>query len=148
MKSKLSTAKKSKTAAFSRIFPPRKIDNFLGKSKLIFWTKNEDFEQCVPERFANYIMIFVCSTRNTRNQNRTVVYLDLPQSQQFSFPGIRRICLALGLTPRCFLLSSSLSESSHCNLEAWSEEAEEVSLVMVSCRAEEMPCWRLVIQRR
>ena len=28
-------------------FSPKKIDNFLGKSKLNFWTKNEDFEQCV-----------------------------------------------------------------------------------------------------
>ena len=45
MKSKLSTAKKSKTTTFSRIFHP-KIDNFLGKLKLNFWTKNEDFEQC------------------------------------------------------------------------------------------------------
>ena len=42
VKLKLYTAKKSKTTTFS----PRKIDNFLGKSKLNFWTKNEDFEQC------------------------------------------------------------------------------------------------------
>ena len=27
-------------------FFTKKIDNFLGKSKLNFWTKNEDFEQC------------------------------------------------------------------------------------------------------
>ena len=27
-------------------FFTQKIDNFLGKSKLNFWTKNEDFEQC------------------------------------------------------------------------------------------------------
>ena len=47
MKSKLSTAKKSKTTTFSRVFHPKKIDNFLGKLKLNFWTKNEDFEQCV-----------------------------------------------------------------------------------------------------
>ena len=26
-------------------FSPKKIDNFLGQSKLNFWTKNEDFEQ-------------------------------------------------------------------------------------------------------
>ena len=38
--------KKSKTTTFSRVFHPQKIDNFLGKSKLNFWTKNEDFEQC------------------------------------------------------------------------------------------------------
>ena len=47
MKSKLSTAKKSKTTTFSRVFYHQKIDNFLGKSKLNFWPKNEDFEQCV-----------------------------------------------------------------------------------------------------
>ena len=46
MKSKLSTAKESKTTIFSRVFHPKKIDNFIGKSKLDFWTKNEDFEQC------------------------------------------------------------------------------------------------------
>ena len=45
VKSKLSTAKKSKTTTFSRVFHSKKIDNFLGKSKLNFWTKNEDFEQ-------------------------------------------------------------------------------------------------------
>ena len=49
VKSKLSTAKKSKITTFSRIFLPKKIDNFHGKSKLNFWTKNEDFEQCVTE---------------------------------------------------------------------------------------------------
>ena len=37
---------KSKTTTFSRVFHPQKIDNFLGKLKLNFWTKNEDFEQC------------------------------------------------------------------------------------------------------
>ena len=46
VKSKLSTAKKSKTTTFSRDFHPKKIDNFHGKSKLNFWTQNEDFEQC------------------------------------------------------------------------------------------------------
>ena len=44
VKSKLSTAKKSKTTTFSRVFHPKKIDNFLGKSKLNFCTKNEDFD--------------------------------------------------------------------------------------------------------
>ena len=34
-----------KTQTFSRVFHP-KIDNFHRKSKLNFWTKNEDFEQC------------------------------------------------------------------------------------------------------
>ena len=46
VKSKLSTAKKSKTTTFSRVFHPQKIYNFLRKL-LNFWTKNEDFEQCV-----------------------------------------------------------------------------------------------------
>ena len=83
VKSKLSTAKKSKTTTFSRVFHPKffltiflvkaklskakkspipqhfrkffiqKIDNFLGKSKLNFWTKNEDFEPCVQDKKMN-----------------------------------------------------------------------------------------------
>ena len=32
-----------KTPTFSRVFHPKKIDNFLGKSKLNFWTKKEDY---------------------------------------------------------------------------------------------------------
>ena len=52
MKSKLSTAKKSKTTTFSRVFPP----NFLGKSKLNFWTKNEDFEQCARIGLGGYVV--------------------------------------------------------------------------------------------
>ena len=44
VKSKLYTAKKSKT--LSRVFhQKKKHDNFLGKSKLNFLTKYEDFEQ-------------------------------------------------------------------------------------------------------
>ena len=42
VKSKLSTAKKSKTTTFSKVFHPKKIDKF----KLNIWTKIEDFEQC------------------------------------------------------------------------------------------------------
>ena len=49
VKSKLLTAKKSKSTTFSRVFDPKKIDNFLGKSRLN-WTKNEGFEQCEGER--------------------------------------------------------------------------------------------------
>ena len=45
VKSKLSTAKKSKTTTFSRVFQIF-LTIFLVKSKLNFWTKNEDFEQC------------------------------------------------------------------------------------------------------
>ena len=37
--------KSAKPQHFHEFFSP-KIDNFLGKSKLNFWTKNEDFEQC------------------------------------------------------------------------------------------------------
>ena len=51
VKSKLSTAKKSKTAAFSRVFTQNNSTIFLGKSKLNFWTKNEDFEQCDLRRY-------------------------------------------------------------------------------------------------
>ena len=46
VKSKFSTAKKSKTAAFSRVFTQNHSTIFLGKLKLNYWTKNEDFEQC------------------------------------------------------------------------------------------------------
>ena len=41
VKSKLSTAKKCQTAAFSRVFTQ---NNSTIESKLNFWTKNEDFE--------------------------------------------------------------------------------------------------------
>ena len=37
---------------FHEFFTPIKIDNFLGKSKLNFWTKNEDFEQCAERKRA------------------------------------------------------------------------------------------------
>ena len=59
VKSKLSTAKKSKTTTFSRVFHPKQFDNFLGKSKLNFCTKNEDFEQC-DEKLALEKYIAVC----------------------------------------------------------------------------------------
>ena len=51
VKSKLSTAKKPKTTTFSRVFHPKKIDNFLGKSKLNFWTKNEDSNSVPKGKF-------------------------------------------------------------------------------------------------
>ena len=53
--SKLSTAKKSKTKAFSRVFHPNKLTIFFGKSTLNFWTKNEDFEQC---GWRSYLLFF------------------------------------------------------------------------------------------
>ena len=46
-----------KTTTFSRIFHPKKIDNFLVKSKLNFWTKNEDFEQC--DFMSNFISVIL-----------------------------------------------------------------------------------------
>ena len=49
------TAKKYKSTTFSRVFQPQKIDNFLGKAKLNFWTKNEDFEHCALGRAENEI---------------------------------------------------------------------------------------------
>ena len=65
VKSKLSTAKKYKTTTFSRVFHQKKIDNFLGKSKLNFWTKNEDFEQC-DVRNGNIENILRTSTSKAR----------------------------------------------------------------------------------
>ena len=50
-----------KTPTFSRVFHPIKIDNFLGKSKLNFWTKNEDFEQCASEK------CLLLSSKNSTN---------------------------------------------------------------------------------
>ena len=52
VKSKLSTAKKSKTTTFSRVFHPKKIDN-VGKSKLNIWTKNKE---CPNDPFLGIIV--------------------------------------------------------------------------------------------
>ena len=46
VKSKLSTAKKSKTTTFSRVLHPKKSTIFSGNQSWIFVQKNEDFEQC------------------------------------------------------------------------------------------------------
>ena len=46
VKSKLSQLKSPKPQRFHEFFTKKKFDNLLGKSKLNFWTKNEDFEQC------------------------------------------------------------------------------------------------------
>ena len=48
VKSKLSTAKKSKTTTFSRVFYP-KNRQFSREIKVEFLDKNEDFEQCVNQ---------------------------------------------------------------------------------------------------
>ena len=67
VKSKLSLAKKSKTTTFSRVFHPPKIDNFLRKSKLNFWTQkctkktfeaNIKFSRCLKIQKKNLIRIF------------------------------------------------------------------------------------------
>ena len=53
--------------------PPKKIDNFLRKSKLNFWTKNEDFEQCVCKRMKISNFCFVvqfCSCTRTKRRKR------------------------------------------------------------------------------
>ena len=50
----MSTTKKSKLAAFSRVFTQNNSTIFLGKSKLNYWTKNEDFEQCENGTKSNY----------------------------------------------------------------------------------------------
>ena len=47
VKSKLSTAKKSKTTTFSRVFQPKKSTIFTGNQSWIFGQNNEDFERCV-----------------------------------------------------------------------------------------------------
>ena len=60
VKSKLSTAKKSKTEVFSRVFNQNNSVIFFGKSKMNFWTKNEDFEQC--ENSSNNLNFF-CASR-------------------------------------------------------------------------------------
>ena len=52
MKSKLSTAKKSKTTTFSRVFHPKKNQQFSREIKVEFLDKkNEDFEQCKFDNF-------------------------------------------------------------------------------------------------
>ena len=54
VKSKLSTAKKSKTAVFSRVFSfhPKQFNNFSREIKVEFLdnkNQNEDFKQCAEE---------------------------------------------------------------------------------------------------
>ena len=73
VKSKLSTAKKSKTTTFSQVFHPKNVGNFLGKSKVNFWTKNEDFEQCVfgTLMLITHIKLFACSS-SKRTDSRAI----------------------------------------------------------------------------
>ena len=55
-------AKKSKTAAFSRVFTQNSKTIFLGKSKLNFRTKNKDFEQCakwIKDTIQNNEMLYL-----------------------------------------------------------------------------------------
>ena len=60
VKSKLSTVKKIQNHNIFTSFSSKKIDNFLGKSKLNFWTKNEDFKQCVSAIKCYFSWIFRC----------------------------------------------------------------------------------------
>ena len=39
-------------------FSSKKIDKFLGKSKLNFWTRNEDFEQCAKLKERRTFVIY------------------------------------------------------------------------------------------
>ena len=77
VKSKLSTAKKSKTTTIFTSFSPKKIDSFLGKSKLNFWTKNEDFEQCAQTVLIFYFRHFDRereTTSQTMLESTTFIY--------------------------------------------------------------------------
>ena len=56
MKWKLSTAKRPKPQHFHEFFTKKKVEHFLRKSKLNFWSKNEDFEPC--ERLRDYGRFF------------------------------------------------------------------------------------------
>ena len=77
----MSTAIKSKTTTFSRIFHPQKIDNFLGKSKLNFWTKNEDLEQCV------FLHIGYCLVVTANAVNLSIVRFKEKWRKKYSFSG-------------------------------------------------------------
>ena len=74
VKSKLSTAKKSKTVAFSRAFTINNLTIFLGKSKLSFWTKNEDFEQCET-------VIFECPSKSSYEMLDVQLYETTPRTE-------------------------------------------------------------------
>ena len=72
--------KSPKPQHFHEFFTPKKIDNFLGKSKLNFWTKNEDFEQCVLFYFQDYLLIFQfrkshCSLKHLLQYNLCILPL-------------------------------------------------------------------------
>jgi len=51
--------KSPKPQHFHEFFTHKKIHNFLGKSKLIFWTKNQDFEQCVFQSYSSLFQILM-----------------------------------------------------------------------------------------
>ena len=56
VQSKLPSAIMSRPVAFSRFFHQKKIDTLLGKKKLNFWTKSEDFEKCESKK--NFFFFF------------------------------------------------------------------------------------------
>ena len=62
VKSKLPIAKKSETTTFSRVFhPPKKSTIFSWNQSWIFWTKNEDFEQCASlhQNYENQLCLLI-----------------------------------------------------------------------------------------
>ena len=61
MKSKVSTAKKPKTTTFSHVFHHKKIVNFLGKSKLNFWTKRKISNSVIKVWFCQLVFLFTFS---------------------------------------------------------------------------------------
>merc|ERR1712062_339702 len=84
VKSKFLTVQNSKTAVFSRVFTQNNSTIFLGKSKLNFWTKNEDFEQCVYRAFAFFVhlsqypkVLFCPKIQLDENTRKIVVTLTL-----------------------------------------------------------------------
>ena len=69
--------KSPKPQQFHEFFT-QKIDNFFGKSKLNFWTKNEYFEQCVMQ---------------AENSFKNVVLAPKIQNIFFFFSALKNVCL-------------------------------------------------------
>ena len=63
------------TSHFQEFFYPKKSTIFLGKSKLNFWTKNEDFEQCVK--------VDIYEMTSPKGEN--CLFLDTPSISSLSF---------------------------------------------------------------
>ena len=81
VKWKLSSAKKSKTTIFSRVFHPKKIDNFLVKSKLNFWTKKWRFRTVwIILNYLNYISFFFLGPISVLMQQQILRLLRPPKA--------------------------------------------------------------------